>query len=264
MPNVAAATRFADFLVSAGLPGGAGELPDGDRPGLPAGRVPGASRSTAAAADRRAGRRRSTLGGVAPTGSPAAAPIAGLPIQLQQSTDDGATWTNVGAPGQRRRRRARSASTHDDRPHDELPVRRRPRIAASATTSSARRTQDLGVVSAPAPKPEPDAGPTPKHERSRRRRPHQGAAPDELRLTGKRVSLHVSEASTVKVVIQRRVRRGDEAPLRTKVDRPLKPSRARTLSGQHKALGDGRYRFRITATDAAGNRRTADAEVRRR
>ncbi|MDA0162256.1 substrate-binding domain-containing protein [Solirubrobacter ginsenosidimutans] len=267
IPNVAAATRFADFLVSPAFQAALVGFPNAIDPAFlpdafPALTLDTPLPQTAAPGDT------IELDGVAknrlPGGFNNVEAITGLPIQLQQSTDDGATWKSIGGPVNTITGGKFSITTAIGRTTKYRFST--PAYAASPYNQYSPSTQELGVVAIPTPTPEPTATATPQPTVS----PTPTATPtptvvplakdttrptvSKVSLTRRGVALSISEGGSIKLVIERRAAKGNKY---TKVQTvTLKSTAAKTIKGSHKTLKAGKYRVQITATDLAGNKRT--------
>ena len=198
MPNVAAAPRFADFLVSPGFQQALAELPDRGRPGVPAGRVPGADARLAAAADGRSAGDTVRSTATRKNRLPGGGQITGLPIQLQQSTDDGTTWKSIGGPVNTLD--GWQVHDHRRRPHQRRYRRTTPAFAASHVQPVQRLAHRSSAWwrSVDAPPPRRDAGvdrspqpPEPSPTVTRRRR----SPPPKVTLARRQHSPCASSAS---------------------------------------------------------------------
>ncbi|WP_084286220.1 substrate-binding domain-containing protein [Solirubrobacter soli] len=253
IPNVAAATRFVNFLVSPGFQASLLGFPNAVDPAFLPNAFPSLTLDTplpqvAAPGDT------IELDGVAknrlPGGVSGVVNIKDLPVQLQQSTDDGSTWKNIGGPVQTDANGAFSLTTAIGRTT-------RYRFSTGAAPASTYNqfspsTQDLGVVAIPTPQPTVSPTPTPTPTVVP---PKDTTRPtvSTVSLTRRGVSLKISEGGTIKLVIERKAAKGNKF---TKVQTvTLKSTAAKTVKGTHKALKAGKYRLQITATDLAGNKR---------
>jgi tungstate transport system substrate-binding protein len=240
-PDVAAATRFVNFLTSPGFQAAVAGFPTSLDPAFrpdafPALTVTQALPQTAAAGGT------VTVGGTAANRLPGAAALIGLPVVLQRSTNGGASWSDVGGPATVGANGRWSLSTVvSQTARYRL---RTPTFDVTSYNSLSPSTQELGPVTVPATAPQPDT---------------KAPSVTRVKLTRRGVSLRVSEGSDVRLVIQKRVRNR----FRTISRLHLGTTKARTLRGHHKALGKGRYRIKITVTDAVGNRRTLTRSFRR-
>jgi tungstate transport system substrate-binding protein len=253
-PNVAAATRFRDFLVSGGFQKALETFPSALQPAFLPDAFPSLSLTTALPQTAAAG-DTIEIDGVAknrlPGGIADVEAITGLPIQLQQSTDSGATWKNIGGPVNSGADGAFSIATAIGR---TTAYRFTTSVfPASGWNDFSPSTQDLGVVAVavPAPTVVPTPVPTPTPVK-----PKDTTRPtvSKVGLTRRGLSFKISEGGTIKLVIERRAKKGSKY---TKVQTvTLKSTAAKTVKGTHKTLKAGKYRILVTATDLAGNKRT--------
>jgi tungstate transport system substrate-binding protein len=263
IPNTAAATRFADFLVSPAFQAALVNFPNAIDPAFLPDAFPSLKLDTPLPQTAEPG-DTIKLDGVASNRLPGTSTaLNGLPIQLQQSTDDGVTWKSIGGPVNSSANGAFSVTTAIARttryrlstPAFDLPSAF-PVISSYNHLSPA--TQEIGVVAIPTATatPQPTVSPTPTVTPTVIPAPKDTTRPtvSKVALTRRGVALHTSEGSTIKLVIERRATKGNKY---TKVQTvTLKATAAKTIKGTHKTLKAGKYRIQVTATDLAGNKRT--------
>ncbi len=95
--DIAAATRFVDFLTSPAFQGAVATYPSAADPAFHPDAFPLLTVSTPPPATARRG-TAITLGANVANRLPPQDPVAGIHVRLQRSTDDGATWSDVGGP----------------------------------------------------------------------------------------------------------------------------------------------------------------------
>lgn len=247
--NVAAAQRFVDFMVSRSFQQALLSFPSATDPAFRPDAFPQATVRTGLPASATAGTRLSLslhLANAVP-GTPA---VDGLPVQLQQSTDGGRTWTDAGAAvptdasGDVTLTPTIAATTSY---RLSLPLHR-----ATSWNAFSPSTQDLGVVSVAAAPPPPR-----RLDRSAPRASRVGLSPRKL-------TLRLDETGSVRATIAKRtVRRARRnGRLRTVVTfRVVRSASARATSAGtvtlawRRALPPGRYRIGLRTRDAAGNTR---------
>ncbi len=240
-PNVAGARRFADFMVSASFQQALLSFPTALDPAFLPDAFPELRPSAALPQTAVAG-TTVTVSGTAFNRLPGAGAIKGLPVQAQQSTDNGATWTNAGAAVP-----AGNDGTFSVSVPATQTARFRlstPSFPASEYNEFSASQQDLGVLTVTPVAPPPVVKDTKK------------PSVTKVKLGRRGITLHVSEAGKVKLVISQRVRKGKKVSYKKIQTVNLKATKARTLSGKHKKLKAGRYRVQVTATDLAGNKKT--------
>jgi hypothetical protein len=177
--------------------------------------------------------------------------VSGMPVQLQQSTDGGADWSDVGAvQATNASGDVTLAATIASTTVYRISL---PRFQATSWNAFSPNTQDLGVVGVAAP-PAPRA--------IDRRAPRLSRIVLGRRLVTVRVSEAAKLRATVSKRVVRHVRRNGR--MRTVVTfRPARVVRVRaTRAGLvtlrwSRALPAGSYRIGLRATDAAHNVRIA-------
>jgi tungstate transport system substrate-binding protein len=245
--NVAAAQRFVDFLTSRSFQAAVDTFPTTTDPAFHSDAFPTVALTSPLAATATAGSTvalKLHLANRQP-GTPA---VNGMPVQLQQSTDGGTTWTNAGA-----------ASTTDA----SGDVSFSPTIAsttsyrvsldrfqATSWNAFSPNTQDLGVVSVAAvPRPTPIVD---------RRAPTLRG----LTLGPKGLTVRTDEAGTVRATVRKRsvrtVRRHGRShkvvTFRIVRTASARASRAGDVTLRwSRALPAGTYRIGLRATDLRGN-----------
>ena len=234
-PNVAAATRFVDFLVSAKFQSAVAGFPTSVDPAFRPDAFPRLTLRSPLPAKAKPGSRLSVAGN-AVNRLPGAGAIDGLRLRLQRSSDGGKTWKTVDG----------ATSDKDGDFSLRAGIRRsgRYRIVTSEFPASAYNQftaskLSLGRVSTRKPKV------------------------SKIRLTTRTVALNVSEAARVKIQIQTPLFGGANR-YRTLSTITKRTSKATTLHGLHRSIGAGTYRVRVTATDGAGNRRIVGKVFQRR
>ncbi|HYV15391.1 MAG TPA: substrate-binding domain-containing protein [Conexibacter sp.] len=253
--NVAAAQRFVAFLTSRRFQDAVDTFPTTTDPAFHADAFPLVTRTSPLAPTATAGAKL-TLSLVLANRQPGAPPVAGMPVQLQQSTNGGTTWTDTGP----------SRLTDASGEVTLTPTIARttayrvslPRFQTTSWNAFSPSTQELGVVSVAA------APPPTKLDR---------VAPNLSRLALKRtlLTLRITEPGTLEATIAkrivRRVRRHGHVHTRV----TLRTARTVTLTVTHKGLvtlrwkrplPPGTYRITLRATDAVGNVRVHRAVFR--
>ncbi|MEA2264989.1 MAG: tungstate transport system substrate-binding protein [Solirubrobacteraceae bacterium] len=243
-PNVAAATRFLDFLTSPAFQAAVDTFPTTTDPAFHADAFPAVSLAPPLPPTALAGSAltiQATLTNKLP-GSP---PINGMPVQLQQSTDGGRTYANLGAPVNTNAAGALALTT-------TLAGTTSFRLSTPRFQTLSPDTQDLGVVSVAPPTvtTPPVTTPTPKDKT-----PPRITA---TTLTARTFSFTISEAGAVRVTIARRitthVRKGTRVTYKTVRTFTFKVGKPGRLTGTSKQrLPAGTYRVTVRATDLAGN-----------
>lgn len=250
--NVAAAQRFVDFLTSAQFQNAVDSFPTATDPAFHADAFPRVTLTPPLAPTAAAGgvvTFRLNLANKQP-GTPA---VNGMPVQLQQSTDSGRTWTDVGT--------AQPTDGNGNLTLKATIARTTAyrlslgRFQATSWNAFSPNTQDLGVVTVATP-------PAP--------RPLDRAAPrlHDLKLGRKAITVKVNEAGTVRATISKRVvkhvRRGRHLR-KVVVFHKVRTAHARvgragtvTLRWS-RALPAGTYRVGLRATDLRHNSRVVRA-----
>lgn len=250
--NVAAAKRFVDFLTSPAFQTAVNGFPTATDPAFRADAFPTATLTSALPASATAGTAiplELALANKLP-GTPA---VSGMPVQLQQSTDGGTTWTDAGAP-----RSTDAAGKVALAPTLSATTAYRVKLAAFQATDWSMFTdsvQDLGVVTLAT-----GGGVTPLPPA----KDHTPPKVTKVVLGPRKVALTVNEAGTVKIVVKQRLRKkvrshGHVAvrvvykTVKTITRKVAKPSRV-TVSWK-KPLAPGAYHVAVRATDRAHNSR---------
>lgn len=245
-PNVAAATRFVDFLTSQAFQDWVPTFPSVSDPAFRPDAFPAVTRDIPPiAAGGGPGGATTTLALTFTDQLPGGGAVDGLPVQLQASTDGGRTYADAGPP---------VATDADGR------VTFRPALtqttAFRAVLPRYRKfspfTTNVGIVAVtPAStQPPPPAKATDK------------TAPtiSKAKLSAKRLSFSITEAGTVKATIKlRKTRRVDGRTRTTYVTvkrLTIATGKAGTTSRTFRALKAGTYHVTFAATDRAGNTRT--------
>lgn len=259
-PNVAAAQRLVDFLVSPGFQNAVDTFPTTTDPAFRQDAFPSVALTQPIPTTADAGATITFVLHLA-NRQPGAPLVSGMPVQLQQSTDGGQTYVNVGA----------ASPTNADGNVAFVPVihsttRYRVSLGLFQGTSwnaFSPNTQDLGVVSVAAP-----PAPTPVT-------PVDKGKPKVSKLvhTGSRFGLTVSEAAKITFSVRKRVvlrvRRGKRTAtvvtFRQARHGTLRAKKAGRVSLTYtKPLGSGTYRLSVVVTDTAGNttRKTVGFKVK--
>lgn len=234
--DVEAATRFVDFLTSPGFQAAVAGFPSAEDPAFRPDAFPLITVSTPPPATAGAG-TTITLGVNVDNRLPGGGAVAGIPVQLQQSTDGGATWTDVEHP-----------KPADDVGHVVFSA---PVTASARYAVTTQRYRDLSpagaalgaVVVPPAtgPKPEGSGGPV----------------LSRVRLQRRALTLTISEPARVRATIERRTTRRVKGRTRTRyvavkhVTAPATRAGRVTLRWKH-AIPRGLYRVKLTAKDRSG------------
>ena len=239
-PNVAAARRFADFLVSAGFQKKLESFPTAIDPAFLPDAAPAVNLDAPLPQTATAGTVLTASGSVYNRLPGSASIPGGVRLTLQRSTDGGATWTDVASDSANGRFRI-------DFPVATTAAYRltTPAHPASNYNELSASSQDLGTVAVPTPSGGTNPGPGTSDTKA--------PLASKVKLGRKGISLRVSEESTIKLVISKRGRSGRFVGVQTI---RLKATKARVVSAKHKTLKAGKYRVRVTVTDAAGNHRT--------
>lgn len=270
--NATAARRFLDFLTSESFQTAVDSFPTATNPAFRGDAFPSVSVDSALPPATTAG-SPVTVALTLRNRQPGAPAVNGQPVQLQASTDAGASWTNVGGPqptDAAGRVRFETTVTATTRYRVALG-----RFQATIWNSFSPNVQEIGIVSVvapdagPAPQPGPTPAPVPAPAPAPGPRP---AAPDraapkvtKLGLSARRLTLRIGEAGSVRVTIARRtvttVRRAGKTVRKTSYRTVAtvrgSAKRAGTLKLSWKrALPRGSYRVSVRAVDAAGNART--------
>jgi hypothetical protein len=247
-PNVAAAQRFVAFLVSAGFQNSLLTYPNALDPAFlpdafPAITLDGGLPQTVARG------AVVSLSGRAVNRLPGAGAIGGMPVVLQQSSDNGATWVDANAT---------VPTGADGRFTVSAPVQStvRFRLFSAASPASGYNeftptAQDLGVITVSA-----SSAPTPTPDKTK-------PSVSKVVLGRTAITLRLSEKGSVKAIIERQVRSGKKVTYRKVQTVTLKStsSRAKTIRVKHSKLAPGKYRVRLTATDAAGNKKSLTRNI---
>jgi tungstate transport system substrate-binding protein len=238
-PNVAAAQRFVDFLTSPTFQQALRSFPNAVDPAFLPNAAPNITLDGSLPQTVNKG-ATVTLSGRVSNNLPGAGAVSGMPVVLQQSTDD-TTWINSNAlvntgPDGRFTVSAPVQST----------VRFRLFTAAAPASGYNQFTPSalpLGVVTV-----NPTAPPADTTKDTTKPRV------SKVKLSKTSLSLRISEKGSVRAIIDRRAgkkyRRVQTVTLRSTA------TGAKTVRVKHKRLSKGKYRVRLTATDAAGNKRT--------
>lgn len=239
-PNVAAGTRFLDFLTSESFQKALESFPNAADPAFRPDAFP---KITATVPTTATAGSAISIPLNATDRLPGAGVVAGIPLQLEQSTDNGSTWQAVGAP-------VTTDASGNATASATLSATSQLRVSWARYKKFSPSTSTLGLVTVPAT---PTQAPPVKDT----------TAPKatKLALTSTKVSLAVSEGSTVKIVVARQRVVKVKGKLRhryTTVKRTsLKATKAGTVSAKLKTLRAATYRVTVTVTDAAGNTSTA-------
>lgn len=265
VPNVTAARRFVDFLVSPGFQNAVDSFPTATDPAFrqdafPSIEVTQALPATLPAVAVAAASGPPTLSLHLANRQPGAPAVVGMPVQLQQSVDGGQTYTDVGAAvATDANGNVSFTPTITGTTHYRASTGR---FQATSWNAFSPNTQDVGVVSV-ATVPPPTRLDKVKPKLSK------------LIHTRARLSLIVSERSRIAYSIERRVtrkvRRGKRT-VRVVRFREVKQGTLRaTKPGKvgltfKRPLKAGRYRLTLRVTDAAGNvtRKTVSFKVKQR
>jgi tungstate transport system substrate-binding protein len=247
-PNVAAATRFLDFLTSPSFQAAVDTFPTTTDPAFRSDAFASVTLSPALQPTATAGSTvpiNATLTNKLP-GSPA---INGLPVQLQQSTNGGTTFTDVGAP-------VNTSATGTVSFAPAISSTTTYRFSMPRFKTLSPNTQTLGVVAlAVPPPPLPPPPPPPAADKAKPRVTH-------VKLAAKKISMTISEAGKVRSTIQKKIKRhvrrnGRRVTLssfRTVKTVTARGKKAGSISASWKLkLPAGDFRVKLHATDLAGN-----------
>lgn len=259
--NVAAARRFIDFLVSPSFQAAVDTWPTATDPAFRGDAYPSVRATVPLSPTATAGSAVNVSLSFA-NKLPGQLPPVGMPVQLQQSTDNGASWSDVGAPQPTDvAGNASFAPTIAGNPGAVTRYRvSLPDFQGTDWSMFTASTQEVGAVSVAA---------TPAPTPIERRRPSDTTKPrvSKGKLRARGLTLTVSEQSTVAVTVSKRtvrhVRRGRGRRARTVV-RWVKVRSAHARARKagkltlrwRRALPAGRYRVVVRLRDGAGNRRT--------
>ena len=245
-PNVAAATRFVNFLVSPGFQNAVDTFPNTTDPAFRQDAFPEISLTQPIPASASAGATIALSLHVA-NRQPGAPVVSGMPIQLQQSTDGGASWFDAGGPGV-----TDAGGNVAFAPVIQSTTRYRVSTGVFKSTfwnAFSPNTQELGVVSVAAVPP-----PTPLDKKKPRL--------SRLTHTKRRLALTVSERCRIAFGIKKRVvrkvrRRGrlvNVVSFKLARKGTLRATKAGRIGKTFKRpLTNGSYRLTLRLTDAAGN-----------
>lgn len=245
-PNVAAATRFVDFLTSPSFQASVDTFPTTIDPAFRADAFAKVALSPALPATASTGSTvpiHATLTNKLP-GAPA---IQGLPVQLQQSTDGGTTYANVGSP-------ASTGATGEVTFTPALGATSTFRLSMPRFMTLSPNSQVLGVVSA-VPTTTPPPPPPPAADRTAPR-------VTRVKLTPRTISMRISEPGSVRATIAKRIRHhvrrnGRRVTTFTYTTVKTLTLRAARAGGIRRtwtrALSGGDYRVKLRATDLANN-----------
>ncbi len=253
-PDTAAAQRFVDFLKSPALQARLASFPNTVQPAFFADAAPAVDVASPPAAVTKGS--PVTITGTVRNQLPGAGTISGVPVKLV--TGDAAPFTGTGASttsgadGSFSLTTTVTARTHYQLVTGDAPVANKTPVSIASYTGVAGTTKDVGVIDAtaaagasPTPSPSPSPSPTPDTKKPKA---------SKLKLSKKKLTLRVSERSTVVVRVYRKGKRI------LKVTR--KPKKAGTVVIRKGVLRKkGRYRIKLTITDAAGNRSTLSKVV---
>jgi tungstate transport system substrate-binding protein len=227
-PNVTAARRFVDFLVSPGFQQALASFPTAVDPAFRPDAFPAVTLDAPLPASTSA--RSLRVAGTVANVLPGAAPVSGMALKVQQSIDGGTTWTDVGQPAPTDATGRFSAS---------IPVVRTAAFRLSAPATATTAYNGLTALDTPLGTVEETRKPT----------------VSAIALKRRRLSLTVSEAGVVRVVLLRRVQTGGAVRLRAVKRLVFRPSGRARVSRSFRALAPGRYRVAVGARDLSGNRR---------
>lgn len=266
--NVPAARRFIDFLVSPSFQAAVDTWPTATDPAFRGDAYPSVRAILPLSPTATAG-SAVTISLAFANKQPGTPVVTGMPVQLQQSTDNGATWTNAGAPQPTDvAGNATFAPTIAGAPGAVTRYRvSLPDFQATDWNMFTASVQDVGAVSVVA-----TPAPTPIDERRPQPAPADRTAPraSKAKLAARGLTLRVNEPATVAVTVTkrtvRRVGRGRRArtvvrwvKVRSGSTRARKAGTVTLRWGR--ALGAGRYRVALRLRDDAGNRRTQTITV---
>ena len=229
-PNVTAARRFVDFLVSPAFQQALTSFPTAVDPAF----RPDASPSVTLDGPLPASTSAATLtvAGTVANVLPGAAPVSGMALRVQRSIDGGTTWTDVG----------RAAATDAaGRFSATFPVAQTAAFRLSAPTTATTAYNGLTALDT--------ALGTVKDAR----KPSVSA----ITLTRRRLRLTVSEAGVVRVTVLRRVQVRGGVRFRAVRRAVFQPDARARVTRTFRALAPGRYRIAVRARDLSGNRRVS-------
>lgn len=251
--NVVAARRFIDFLVSPSFQAAIDTWPTATDPAFRADAYPSVTLAAGIPPTATAG-ATVPLSIALANKQPGAPVVTGMPVQLQQSTDGGATWADAGSP------QLTDVAGHVSfAPAIATTTRYRlslPQFQSTDWNMFSANVQELGVVSVPKT---PD--PTPI---GRRRADRVAPRVSKGKLAARSLTLTVSEAASVRTTIAKRtvtrVRRNGR--LRTVIrwtgvrSASATARRAGTVTLRwRRPLPAGSYRVAVVTRDAARNAR---------
>ena len=240
-PNVAAATRFVDFLTSDFFQTAVASFPSASDPAFRPDAFPAVGASVPpVAAYGGAAALNVTLTDKLPGGGP----VVDLPVQLQASVDGGKTYANVGAPAA-----TNGVGGVSFRPAG-ITATTTYRVALPRLKKFSANVQTLGVVSVTQPTKAPPPNVVDK------------TAPlvTKATLSVKKLTFRIDEAGTVKATIKIRKTRKVNGKARTTYvtvkSLTIYAPKAGTVSRSFRTLKPGAYHVTLKATDKAGNAKT--------
>lgn len=246
--NVAAARRFVDFLVSPSFQAAVDSWPTATDPAFRADAYPSVTLAAGLPPTATAG-STVPLSIALANKQPGAPVVTGMPVQLQQSTDDGATWADAGAP-----QLTDAAGRVAFAPAISATTRYRlslPQFQATDWNMFSANVQELGVVTvAKTPDPTPIGRSAPRVTKAKLR-------PRSLTLT-------VSAAATVRATVSKRTAKRVSSNGRTRT--VVRWVKVRSASGRARRAGTitlswrrplpaGSYRVVVVSRDAARHAR---------
>jgi tungstate transport system substrate-binding protein len=247
-PNVAAATRFVDFLTSDFFQDKVASFPSASDPAF----RPDAFPAVGAAVPPVVGYGGAAELDVTLTDKlPGGGPVVDLPVQLQASTDGGQTFNNVGGPST-----TNGVGGVSFRPTGLTAAATTYRVALPRYKKFSANVQTLGVVSVP----QPVKGPPPPTNLDK-----TPPAVTKATLSAKKLSFRIDEAGTVKATIKIRKTRKVNGKTRTTYVTVKKltifATKAGTFSRAFRTLKPGTYHVTLQATDRSGNAKTRTATL---
>ncbi|MDO8184726.1 substrate-binding domain-containing protein [Conexibacter sp. JD483] len=253
--NVAAARRFIDFLVSPAFQSAVDVWPTATQPAFRADAFPSVRATLPPTATAGAAASFTVAFANKQPGAPA---VVGMPVQLQQSTDNGASWSDAGAP-------ALTDGTGNASFAPTVNATTRYRVSlglfkATSWNAFSPSVQELGTIGVT---PVPD--PTPIDRRPALAKDTVKPKVSKPAFTNRSLTLTVSEAATVRATVRKRTVK--RVRVKGKPRNKVVWVAVRSLSGRttraarlkltwKRPLPGGTYRVGVRVTDRAGNSRS--------
>lgn len=245
-PDTDAARRLVDFVTSPAFRTSVNSFPSAVDPAFHADAFASVTLATPLPPTAAAGSMM-TIDARISNELPGAPAVDGMSVQLQGSTDGGATYADIGAPASTSAAGAVTFTpTISATTSYRLSMPLHPTSSVSPNAFSPN-TQDIGIVSLAAGSPPPAAA-------------KDTTAPRVTHIALRRrwVSASISEPGTVHIRVSRRIKRpGRRAAYRSVRLVAIKATKAGTIiRSWSKSLPRGRYRLRVRGTDGSSNTHT--------